>query len=86
MDPFTIISLALAGVKTAAEVYDAIRNEPGTSSQLTHQAGTAVSLAVDLYDQLRRVWAKDISPAEIARLDAEYQQIFAQSHWKPSGR
>lgn len=86
MDPLTIISLALAGVKTAAEVYDAIRADPNTTSQITHQSSTAVSMAVQLYEELRRIWSNEITPTEIARLDAEYAQIFARSHWKPSGR
>lgn len=84
MEPFTIISLALAGAQAAAQVYSTISAEKGVTSQHARQAASAVSLAVDLYNKLRAMWTRELSPAEIAQLDREYEVTFSQPHWQAS--
>lgn len=84
MEPLTIVSLALAGAQAAAQVYTTISAEKGVTSTQARQAATAVSLAVDLYNKLRAMWTRELSPAEIQQLDREYEATFSQPHWQAS--
>lgn len=84
MEPLTIVSLALAGAQAAAQVYTTISAEKGVTSPHAKLSATAVSLAVDLYHELRAMWTRELSPAEIQRLDREYEETFSRPHWQAS--